>query len=392
MAFPTIPAPLSTIGGSSGGGSEGGGFGPISLPGPRQDFSQAINAARSVNRFKGDGVTKPNHHLKNFGAVMQSAGILDHSLWIAVLKTTLVVSEVCQLSKPTWTRWTKPEPARSRLQSANSDVGRPKEEYQPTGPPKDDKESVGDTPEMKVNFPWVGNMATPPRRRGLPRKDRASPTGVSRLVGELVPQQRLGLAPSKSEPARAESSASSTPGETPPEGSSVSMRAVRACYVPPMILVQIGDVIFPRVLVDTGSGVNVMSNQIRIRLGYHRMTPLTTKLAMADNTLVWPLGILSAVPVVVEGIRLIVSFQPYIVLVAEVNLVPLTDEEKQKELRRYLKSIKRKMKLDYRDMKDIPPEIVEHEIDLLLNTRPIRSQRYRLNPNYAERVKKELDN
>ncbi|KAL2610728.1 hypothetical protein R1flu_029301 [Riccia fluitans] len=65
----------------------------------------------------------------------------------------------------------------------------------------------------------------------------------------------------------------------------------------------------PRVLVDTGSGVNVMSNQIRIRLGYHRMAPLTTKLAMGDNTLVWPLGVLSAVSVVVEGVRLIVSYQ-----------------------------------------------------------------------------------
>ncbi|KAL2622371.1 hypothetical protein R1flu_002576 [Riccia fluitans] len=42
-------------------------------------------------------------------------------------------------------------------------------------------------------------------------------------------------------------------------------------------------------------------------------------------------------------------------------------------------------------MKGIPLEIVEHRIDLLSNTRPLRSQRYRLNPNYAERVKKELD-
>ncbi|KAL2610727.1 hypothetical protein R1flu_029300 [Riccia fluitans] len=46
---------------------------------------------------------------------------------------------------------------------------------------------------------------------------------------------------------------------------------------------------------------------------------------------------------------------------------------------------------DYRDMKGIPPEIAEHRIGLLPNTRPLRSQCYRLNPNYAERVKKELD-
>ncbi|KAL2622248.1 hypothetical protein R1flu_002453 [Riccia fluitans] len=43
--------------------------------------------------------------------------------------------------------------------------------------------------------------------------------------------------------------------------------------------------------------------------------------------------------------------QPYIVPVAEVNLIPLTDEEKQKELRKYLKSIKQKMTLG------VPPQV-----------------------------------
>ncbi|KAL2642879.1 hypothetical protein R1flu_010466 [Riccia fluitans] len=90
MTFSTVPTPLPTIGGGGGGGSGGGGFGPISLPVPRQDFTQAVNAARSVNRFKGDGATKPDHHLKNFEAVMQAAGILDQALWIIVFKTTLV--------------------------------------------------------------------------------------------------------------------------------------------------------------------------------------------------------------------------------------------------------------------------------------------------------------
>ncbi|KAL2636174.1 hypothetical protein R1flu_007653 [Riccia fluitans] len=119
----------------------------------------------------------------------------------------------------------------------------------------------------------------------------------------------FGPASSESKSTRVELGTYSTTGGKPPDGSSVGIRAVRACYVPPMIPVRIGDVTFPRVLVDTGSGVNVMSNQIRTRLGYHRMAPPTTKLAMADNTLVWPLGVLSAVPVVVKGVRLIVSFQ-----------------------------------------------------------------------------------
>ncbi|KAL2651978.1 hypothetical protein R1flu_020106 [Riccia fluitans] len=164
-----------------------------------------------------------------------------------------------------------------------------------------------------------------------------------------------------------------------------------------MILVRIGDITFPRVLVDTGSGINVMSNQIRIRLGYHWMAPPTTKLAMADNTLVWPLGVLSAVPVVVEGVRLIVSFQS-----VEVNVgtedrpkvirfgATLSPQERQQYVN-LLREFEDVLAADYRDMKGIPPEIVEHRIDLLPNTRPLRSQRYRLNPNYAERVKKELD-
>ncbi|KAL2634751.1 hypothetical protein R1flu_006230 [Riccia fluitans] len=90
MTFPIVPTPLSTIGRGGGGGSGGRGFGPNSLPIPRQDFTQAVNAARSVNRLKGDGVTKPDHHLKNFEAVMQAVGILDQALWITVFKTTLV--------------------------------------------------------------------------------------------------------------------------------------------------------------------------------------------------------------------------------------------------------------------------------------------------------------
>ncbi|KAL2654128.1 hypothetical protein R1flu_022256 [Riccia fluitans] len=208
---------------------------------------------------------------------------------------------------------------------------------------------------------------------------------VNRLAGELVPQQRLISALSKSEPTRAESGTSSTSGATPSEGSPVDVRAVRACYVSPMIPVRIGDITFPRVLVDTGSGVNVMSNQIRIRLGYHRMAPPTTKLAMADNTLKGARAIIDMDEEVIHiraGTNLttvkwfgvatpgtvqvqqaqpmewdfaggftnededqFLNDQPYIVLVAEVNLVPLTDEEKHKELRKYLKSIKRKMKL-----------------------------------------------
>ncbi|KAL2652062.1 hypothetical protein R1flu_020190 [Riccia fluitans] len=47
--------------------------------------------------------------------------------------------------------------------------------------------------------------------------------------------------------------------------------------------------------------------------------------------------------------------QPWIIPVAEVNLVPLTDKEKQKELKKYLQSVKRKIKLR------VPPQIATHQ-------------------------------
>ncbi|KAL2621101.1 hypothetical protein R1flu_001306 [Riccia fluitans] len=445
-----------------------------SLPVPRQDFTQAVNAARSVNRFKGDGVTKPDHHLKNFEAVMQAVGILDQALWIIVFKTTLVdevTSFADDLDKEGVTKWPelkekfitryrgainpvmvmdnlakvqhkKGEPVlayvnRFRMEAkwlpseeANSPmvaslflrnmqpnisdpcclqfqprnctmtssssegrgtrtpqivpavpfcffchksghtfhqgcpeyaqkfagyrnqrgsvgqngngVCRPApdckaltpvledSEYNQSGPLEDDKKGVDDTPEVKVNSPQVDNTAAPPRRRGRPRKDKAGPIGgnvwaerkketqqfaqqirdqqakegipeTSPVGRRTHPATTIDPASSKSEPTRAELGASSTSGVTPSEGALVGIRAVRACYAPPMIPVRIGEITFPRVLVDTGSGVNVMSNQIRIRLGYHRMAPPTTKLAMADNTLVWPLGVLSTVPLVVEA-------------------------------------------------------------------------------------------
>ncbi|KAL2610319.1 hypothetical protein R1flu_028892 [Riccia fluitans] len=493
MTFPTIPTPLPTIGEGGGGGSGGRGFGPNSLPVPRQDFTQAVNAAQSVNRFKGDGVTKPDHHLKNFEAVMQAIGILDQALWITVFKTTLVdeatnfaddldeegVTKWTELKEEFITRmeakWLPPEEANSpmvaslflrNMQSNISDpyclqfqprnctmvqlyqgaqeiqkrfdwkgtpairynrrqknpetpagaVGkvamtkttapsfaifaiatpmapeiidlradepavkavesrtpqivpavpfyffchksghtfhqgcpeyaqkfagyrnqrgqagqngngvRPApgckaltpvledSEYNQSGPLEDDKKGVGDTPEVEKGVPEasvapIGRILQPEpdqeqassarqtkQERVAAEVDHMheiifrqikdakisltideitalSPVSkefvVSRLAGELVPQQRL-IRPHPSLNQREQSRA---------------LAALRVSH--------------PR----------REPRWIRIRLGYHRMAPPTTKLAMADNTLVWPLGVLSAVSVVVEGVRLIVSFQ-----------------------------------------------------------------------------------
>ena len=45
----------------------------------------------------------------------------------------------------------------------------------------------------------------------------------------------------------------------------------------------------------------------------------------------------------------------------------------------------------YEDMKGIPPHICEHKIELKPHTKPIMQSRYRMNPNYAAKVKEEID-
>ncbi|KAL2609076.1 hypothetical protein R1flu_027649 [Riccia fluitans] len=260
-------------------------------------------------------------------------------------------------------------------------------EYQLFGIPEDEEESVGDTPKVKVNIPrqiWDQQAtADGPEVLGKPIGttlqlkpilDQASSAGqmnnpekkkelAAKLAGELVSLHRL--IPDTSifgtgwdEPGSSNTLAQKSLGDSP-----ANMRVIRACYVPPMIPIRIGDVTFPKVLVDTGFGVNVMSNKIHVKLGYHRMAPPTTKLAMADNTLVWPIGVLTSILMVQlvdwaftggftdEDEDQFLDDQPWVIPVVKINLVPLMDKEKQNELKKYLKSIKRKMKLG------APPQI-----------------------------------
>ena len=42
-------------------------------------------------------------------------------------------------------------------------------------------------------------------------------------------------------------------------------------------------------------------------------------------------------------------------------------------------------------MKGIPPYVCEHKIELQPETKPIRQMRYRMNPNYTTKVKKQFD-
>ncbi len=45
----------------------------------------------------------------------------------------------------------------------------------------------------------------------------------------------------------------------------------------------------------------------------------------------------------------------------------------------------------YKELKGIPREICEHEIELMVNVQLAKQKQYKLNPNYALKVRKNLD-
>ncbi|KAL3689878.1 hypothetical protein R1sor_016187 [Riccia sorocarpa] len=66
-------------------------------------------------------------------------------------------------------------------------------------------------------------------------------------------------------------------------------------------------------------------------------------------------------------------------------------EEQKKGIIKLLKDYSRVFAWTYEDMKGVPPEICQHKIKLLPSTKPMVQRPYRMNPNYAETVKKEID-
>ena len=45
----------------------------------------------------------------------------------------------------------------------------------------------------------------------------------------------------------------------------------------------------------------------------------------------------------------------------------------------------------YEDMKGLDPKFYQHQINLATDAKPIQQRRYQVNPNYAARVKEEID-
>ena len=67
------------------------------------------------------------------------------------------------------------------------------------------------------------------------------------------------------------------------------------------------------------------------------------------------------------------------------------DKDMKEKLQKLLEEFKDVFAWSYKDMKGIDPQFYQHRIDLKEDAIPIRQQRYRMNPNYAKKVKDEID-
>lgn len=63
----------------------------------------------------------------------------------------------------------------------------------------------------------------------------------------------------------------------------------------------------------------------------------------------------------------------------------------QVKVKQLLSKFKDVFAWSYKELKGIPRSICEHKIELTTNARSIKQWPYRMNPNYAQRVKKQLD-
>ena len=46
---------------------------------------------------------------------------------------------------------------------------------------------------------------------------------------------------------------------------------------------------------------------------------------------------------------------------------------------------------DHIELKEVDPSVCQHKVFLRMDAKPVRMQRYRLNPNYAKKVKEKIN-
>ena len=78
-------------------------------------------------------------------------------------------------------------------------------------------------------------------------------------------------------------------------------------------------------------------------------------------------------------------------VVQTVKISKNLDKQFRRKLIKLLTEYKSVFAWSYKDMRGIEPAYCQHKIDLQKDAKPVQQQRYRMNPNYARRVKEEID-
>jgi hypothetical protein len=91
-------------------------------------------------------------------------------------------------------------------------------------------------------------------------------------------------------------------------------------------------------------------------------------------------------PTELEELNLDTVEEPRNVLIAKE-----LDEEFKEQLTHVLRTYKDVFAWSYEDMKGLNPKFYHHKINLAKDAIPVQQRRYRLNPNYAAKVKQDID-
>ncbi|KAL3698611.1 hypothetical protein R1sor_012687 [Riccia sorocarpa] len=248
----------------------------------------------------------------------------------------------------------------------------------------------------------------------------------------------------------------------------------------PVLQIQVKGIRLPNILIDGGSGANVISAELYEKLKDTALHPAPFNLKMADQRRVLPLGMVKNLPIRIKDMLFDIdavvlprgqtkgqvpmilgrpwlrhnnvrqewdltknfvelvwrgerrristvprcipnkaSIQPIEVCtlnwedglseeeemmlqwampslwtIAEIDIEPMestSGQEQKKGIIKLLTDYSRVFAWTYEDMKGVPPEICQHKIKLLPSAKPMVQRSYRMNLNYAETVKKEIE-
>jgi hypothetical protein len=63
----------------------------------------------------------------------------------------------------------------------------------------------------------------------------------------------------------------------------------------------------------------------------------------------------------------------------------------QAQIKNVLMEYKDVFTWSYKELGGIPRGVCEHKIELMVNVQPVKQKKYRMNPNYALRIKRDLN-